>query len=284
MASAKEIPPGGEGQINVIFNTERRCGINRHRVTVESNDPESPSIPLEVVADLFIALAVSPTRHTLDQIKPNETVTRTFVFEGEMLQQAQVTGIRLKEDVLYPDAYTWILHDAEKGGVRDLSLDVSVNAALIPPGRIAAGFVVSTNIDIPDLELLLIGDILKHIDAKPLRYYLRHMEITCDTKNHIMFRSNTGIPFRILDASIPDPDFKIDPWDSEAGLEHRIAFRYCPGAPRDRFQTKLIIHTDLDTHREVDVDIHAYQRSVTDQPAKRGSRSDKPEQTGSTGS
>jgi hypothetical protein len=263
LASAKEIPPGGEGKIKVTFHTERRCGINRHRVTVESNDPESPSIPLEVVADLYIALAVSPARHTLDQIKPNETVTRTFVFEGEMLEQAEITGIRLKEDVPYPDAFTWLLNDSVNGGIRDLSLDVSVNAALIPPGRFAAALVVSTNIDMPDLELRLIGDILKHIDAKPPRLYLRHMEITCDTENQILFKSNTGIPFRILDASIEDPDFKIDPWNSEAGLEHRITFRYCPDAPRDRFLTKLVITTDLDTHREVDVDIHAYQRSFT---------------------
>lgn len=55
----KEIPPGEEGKIKVTFKTANRTGINKHNVTVTSNDQTNPNLQLEVVADLYQLLTVA---------------------------------------------------------------------------------------------------------------------------------------------------------------------------------------------------------------------------------
>ncbi|MGB3974867.1 MAG: hypothetical protein WBM02_02880 [bacterium] len=260
MASSNDIPPGGEGKITFIYKTKKRCGIDKQRLTIETNDPASPVISLEVTADLFYALEVPDPSHYLTPVKPIGKTTTTFVFQGEMLDEAEITGIRLKEDVAYPDAYSWELHDTKTDDVRELSLDVSIDSALIPPGNFDTGIIVTTGFDMPELELQVFGYMLNPIYADPEDIYIRHIEVTCDMVNSVTFKSNTGLPFKILDAAIEDGEFKLDPWSKKAGLEHTLTFHYCPSAPRDRFNTKLTIKTDIERYGESAATIHAYQR------------------------
>ena len=62
MASAKEIPPGGEGQIDVTFKTGKAIGPIAKSITVTSNDPVNPSLTLQVKADLEALFVAKPDR------------------------------------------------------------------------------------------------------------------------------------------------------------------------------------------------------------------------------
>lgn len=269
MVSANDIPPGGEGKITVIYKTKTRCGTDKQRVTIETNDPASPVIPLEVAADLFFALHVPIPTHYLNAVSPIGITTTTFVFEGEMVEQAEITGIRLKEDTAYPEAFSWKLNDKKTEGVRKLSLDVSIDSASIPPGNFDTGIIVTTGFDMPELELKVFGDILTPICAEPTDIYIRQLDVTCDMEHSVTFKSNTGLPFKILNAGIEDSEYKLDPWSTKAALEHTLTFHYCPSAPRDRFNTKLTIQTDIERNGEATATIHAYMRWPIPTPRSR---------------
>ncbi len=83
MASAKEIPPGGEGKIDVTFNTKNRRGKQSKKVTVLSNDSKEPKLILTVSADLKEVLGVEPQALNFGTIRWDETSTQTLQLIGE---------------------------------------------------------------------------------------------------------------------------------------------------------------------------------------------------------
>ncbi len=261
MASAKEIPPGEEGKIKVTFKTAHRTGINKHNVTVTSNDQANPNLQLEVVADLYQLLTVAPTRQWFGQVKQAEEATRQFVFEGLKVNEVEFTSLRLKEDSKNQDAYTWKINDDKSDGTRKLSLDVTVHGDKIPPGRFGDVLIIETNLE-PSvtLELVLTGEILGPVSVSPQRLYFGQFEKDQEMENILKLTANTEIPFKILSASIEDPEFKIDPWERDALLEHTMTVRFLPKETRDRIRTSLSIKTDLKSQPIVEVEIHAYQR------------------------
>lgn len=226
-----------------------------------TNDPENPVIQLEVVADLQQLLAASPNRHWFGQIKQDEVITRQFTFEGSKLNEVTLTSVRLKEDSKNTDAYTWKIHDVKQDGSRQLTLDVTVHANRIQPGRFGDILVVETDLE-PSfiLELYLTGDVLGPISANPQRLYFGQFEMNQEMENVLRLTANTEKPFRILTASIDDNEFRIDPWARDAAADHTITIRFLPKEIRDRIRTALVITTDLEAQPVMEIEIHAYQR------------------------
>ncbi len=56
----KEIAPGGEGQIEVTFDTNHRTGDQRKTIVVTSDDPVKPSVNLEIHTNVQVLLAFDP--------------------------------------------------------------------------------------------------------------------------------------------------------------------------------------------------------------------------------
>jgi hypothetical protein len=228
---------------------------------VTTNDPVNPVTQLEVIADLKQLLAASPNRHWFGQIKQDEVITRQFTFEGSKLNEVTLTSVRMKEDSKNKDAFTWKIHDVRKDGARELTLDVTVHANLIQPGRFGDILVVETDLE-PSfvLELYLTGDVLGPISANPQRLYFGQFDMNREMENVLRLTANTEKPFKILTASIDDKEFRIDPWARDAAADHTITIRFLPKETRDRIRTVLVITTDLEAQPVVEVEIHAYQR------------------------
>jgi hypothetical protein len=60
LASANEIPAGGEGKITVTVQAGSRNQKIRQVVNVQTNDPEHPAIQLTVIANVLVDLEVIP--------------------------------------------------------------------------------------------------------------------------------------------------------------------------------------------------------------------------------
>lgn len=260
MVSAKVIPPGGEGKIDVTFKTQRRKGVNKKKITVTSNDPENPRLLLEISADLEQLLDASPRRQWYGRIKQDETITKTFTFEGKEVENVGIKDLKLKTDV-HGDAFTWKIHDEKTAEGRDLRVDVTVDASKIPPGRFNDVLVVETSLkEAGDVELYLSGEVLGPITINPRRLYFGQFELNKEMVKTITLSSSKEVPFRIVETSIPENEFKIDPWNREAAVEHTLTIRMMPKLDRDRVRSSLTIKTDMPSQEDVNVDIHAYKR------------------------
>lgn len=220
---------------------------------------------LEVLADLQIILHANPTRQWFGQIRQDETATRTFTFEGSRMHEARLTDIRLKDGADNPEAYSWILEDTRDDAEGGLALNITVDATKISPGRFNDMLVVSTNFDeMSEMEFLLSGEVLGPISANPQRLYFGQFEVGKEMTNTVTLKANNNVPFRILDASIEDQEFKVDPWKGDASTEHELLLRFNPDTPRDRARTTLIISTDMDAQQELQIEVHGYQRRTRD--------------------
>jgi len=234
--------------------------VNKKKITVTSNDPENPRLLLEIAADLEQLLDVSPRRQWFGRIKQDETITKTFVIEGKEVDSVTLGEFTLRDDA-HKNAYTWKIHDNKTPEGRDLKVDVTVDASKIPPGRFNDVLQVGTDLEkAGNLDLYLSGEVLGPITVNPRRLYFGQYELNREMVKTLTLTANNGEPFQILETSIPEKEFTIDPWNRKSATEHTVTIRMMPKINRDRVRTSMKIRTNMDSQEEVDVDIHAYKR------------------------
>ena len=72
------IPPGGEGEIKAVLRTKGRSGVTKKRITVMSNDPETPNLSLELSGEIVVDVEVKPRHLSFGQVGKGETGEREF--------------------------------------------------------------------------------------------------------------------------------------------------------------------------------------------------------------
>jgi hypothetical protein len=102
--------------LNVTLDPKDLNGFFKDEITLVTNDPSGPTIPVAVTAMIQAAVTVSPSPLVLGQVKPGQVVTKTLMVRAG--QPFKITGVTLsKEDVTAaadPDAATPADREAEK--------------------------------------------------------------------------------------------------------------------------------------------------------------------------
>jgi hypothetical protein len=137
LVTAKEIPPGGVGEVKVTFRSKGYQGKTKKSVTVESNDPENPRIRLsvggEVVADVTVLPRYVNFRNVLKDSPPKPISLRIKLREGK--------GLKIRE--VSVDNPSILLQELERneGGARySVSLVEKVST-----GRLTGKILIETN-------------------------------------------------------------------------------------------------------------------------------------------
>lgn len=99
MASANEIPPGGEGEIKVTFSTDLDAGKKVKSIKVMTNAPRAPSLRLVVTADIQPALICDPRVLDFGKLTSSEGKTMKAKITGYAFGQIQIQEL-LSEDPL----------------------------------------------------------------------------------------------------------------------------------------------------------------------------------------
>ncbi len=76
--SQNVVPPGGEASIRARFDLRGRSGPQHKMITVESNDPQTPNLPLQLKGVAVQALRAQPSSLFFGRIEPNASRSRTF--------------------------------------------------------------------------------------------------------------------------------------------------------------------------------------------------------------
>ena len=85
----KEVLPGGEGQIEVTFDTNRRGGDNHKTITIFSNDSTNPRAELEIRANVETLLTLVPAFVRLNPELGQQQVTESWL-TGKLKDQAKL--------------------------------------------------------------------------------------------------------------------------------------------------------------------------------------------------
>ena|SRR5579864_3603256 len=92
--------PGGQAQyqITATLNPSVPNGYFKDEITLLTNDPSSPRIPISVLANVQSAVSVSPTIMNLGRVKPGQLIKKTVLVRSS--QPFKITGIKAKDEDL----------------------------------------------------------------------------------------------------------------------------------------------------------------------------------------
>ena len=166
---SKEIAPGGEGQIEVTFDTNHRTGDQRKTITVTSDDPVKPSANLEIHAMVQVLLAFDPQFLQL-RAEPGKTqVTETWL-TGDSKEQAH---LKILEQPAEHELTVKVVEKTLDGGVGLQGLrftliskqsgfgngNVNIETGLANPDKLQIGYAwtVAGNIQVTPESLFFTG-------------------------------------------------------------------------------------------------------------------------------
>jgi hypothetical protein len=76
VVSEREIPPGGEGRIAVTLDTGRLAGRTTKTVSVYTNDPDTPVVPLSLTGQVAADLVLTPSPLYLGHVRRGDAPPR----------------------------------------------------------------------------------------------------------------------------------------------------------------------------------------------------------------
>lgn len=95
LASAADIPPGGEGAIKATFNTRGRSGTVTKTITVETSDPDNRRVRLRLKANVLVEAGFDPRGVNLGRIDLGQEVSKTASFVSRNPAKVKLTGVEV---------------------------------------------------------------------------------------------------------------------------------------------------------------------------------------------
>ncbi len=156
--SAAEIPPGGEGKIEVKVNTRGRRGKLTKTVTVSSNDPDQPAYTLTVTGKVEVIAGFEPQRVSFPPVGFGQKLEKEVKLVGSKAAQIKLANITSsKPDVVSMEP------KKDTPGVYVVRL-----AAGSKPGRVSAKITADTGLEAPkQLVLPVFGEVSRDLVMEP---------------------------------------------------------------------------------------------------------------------
>jgi hypothetical protein len=93
-----------DGQVSYLLNVSLKptvpAGYFKDLITLQTNDPSTPTIPISVAANVQTAVSVSPSIINLGPLKPGQVVKKTVHVRSAQAQPFKLTGVKPSKDDL----------------------------------------------------------------------------------------------------------------------------------------------------------------------------------------
>jgi hypothetical protein len=250
LASAKEIPPGGEGKIDVTFKTGPGSGKREKHITVTTNDPAQQNINLTISADVVEALGIAPDRVNFNQVKKGQEHVRYATITGDDKDKTKLTG----SESANPNIKVEI---NPKGYDDDKYRQIKV--ILLPTMRTGRFFdriaIHTDHKDMKDIQLDVVGDVTGDVSVVPKQLHFGLFQKGKQVDRVISIKAIEDITFKILEVKSPIPDVTTTLETVEAGKEYRVRAQLKDSYAGDTIQGKLLIKTDLKQDPIIEIEL-----------------------------
>ena len=146
-ASNRLVPPGGETSVHATFALKGRLGFQQKSITVESNDPDTPALVLQLRGTAVQSLRATPSSVFFGRISPSVNRSRQVNIEHADGPFAIVSATSSSPHV----SVSILSADDPSSSVRSILVSIPDDA---PEGSLAAAISVVT--DIPGAQPLSI--------------------------------------------------------------------------------------------------------------------------------
>ena len=241
MASAKEIPPGGEGKIDVTFKTGAGSGGKREKhITVTSNDPSSGTVSLTITTTVVERVGISPDRINFNQVKKGKEHVRYASIAGEERDTTKITGF----DSSNPNVKVEI-NPAGFEGDKYQQLKI-VLLPTMRQGRFFDHITLHTDHkDFRDVSLNVIGEVTGDISLMPSQLHFGLFQTGAKIERFITVRAMEDVSFKILEVTSSIPEVTASVETMTAGKEYKIRAVLGEKFSGDSIKGTLTIKTDM---------------------------------------
>lgn len=270
MASAKDLPPGGVGEIKVTFRTKGYQGPVTKTISVETNDPANRQVRLTLKGTVVSDVTVEPkiinfgnvNRHALPEPLPLKVALRA----GKGLR---ITEVRSENPFVVVTAAA----ESREGEESKYSVGLTKD---VPAGRVAGQIVVkTTSRSLPELHVPVHAVIEGNVRVVPPLVALGMVRPGEKATREFRLERTGDIPFSVEKVVSTSAKLSASVIDEKRGELYRVAVTYEAGpAQEGRISERLRIFVKSDTEEILEVPVFgSFQpnRPQTIEPAPAGS-------------
>lgn len=137
MVSAKEIPPGGVGEVKATFRSKGYHGRVKKVITVETNDPDNPHVRLSIFGEVVAEVTINPRYVNFRNVSKQE-LPDPIPLEIKLGEDRNLRILEVSTD------NPFILLEEKKRTETEAVYDVSL-AGNVPTGKLTGKILVRTN-------------------------------------------------------------------------------------------------------------------------------------------
>ncbi len=135
----KELKPGESGEIKAVFNSQNYMGWVRKAIYVQSNDPDEPTIALQITGKVLVDIGVNPRRVDFGQAELGESHQKVIDLFPMKLKRLKVERVESSAPYLTTHQEEKVIED--KPGV-EITLTLSPR---VPQGKLSESLKIYTN-------------------------------------------------------------------------------------------------------------------------------------------
>lgn len=231
VVSAAELPPGGEGKIEVKVVTAGRSGPLEKTIDVTSNDPQTPHLTLKMKGQVETIAAFEPSWLMLGKVGAGSTKTEIVKLVGRDASKVKLQDIRVSDSSLLK---------AEPVTLQgNQALKVTLMASE-KEGPVTGNITAQTGLDRPAaITLTVRAEISRDIYTEPGRVYFTEKA----PEVRLTFMSLSSRPFKIIKVFDPEKAVEVKRMDPTTFVLKLVN--------QDKKNGKIVARTDRKDQSEI---------------------------------
>jgi len=257
LASAEQIPPGGEGKIDVTFKVGSRAGKQQKSISVATNDPEHKNIQLTVSADVKVVLNLEPSRVNFGSIQKKAKAAPQYLsLTGSDAGKVKITSIKSENSFLK-------IETSNKGFDGDQSKKIKVT---VQPGMKVGKFreqitVYTDHEALKELSFYVFGEVMGNIEVKPRYLSFGTIEQGKPIEGKVSVKALGDAKFKVVGVQSPIPELTTKVETVKKGKEYIVHVRVQEDFSGDVLKGNLTIQTDDKEEDKIDVRVYGRRKA-----------------------
>jgi len=234
--TSTDIPPGGEGQIEVTFDSNHKTGQQKKAITVESNDPRKPSALLHISAVVEIVFGFEQYNLDFGKLRKGQPVaiTTTLIVKDPLIGKT-VTFASSSPYVAAALVETSAGSNSEDG---KLTVEVTGSPEM-PAGKIKATLTArSGDRSVPEATIQVQGTVIGNLEVSPdiVQFHVDTTKGGSKPQAQVVRVTGTSeeVALQLLRVEDVNQKLQIQVDTLLAGKQYEISMRPQPSVLKDR--------------------------------------------------
>ncbi len=250
--SGDRVPPGADGSVRVVFDTENRKGFISQKIAVRTNDPGQPMFSLAVSAHVRGMVKLLPDRLWIDTIGCGDSVVR------EVLVLDSGEGSLAVERVEVPEGVSAEICPARSGKDGARVIPVLLRVTGNRTGTFNHTAVIHTNDrQRKALSLPITGEVVPELTVLPPRVFFGTIRPDTAAVREIAISSRNERDTGEIRVKIANPRISLDLTPTTKGNKYRLIATVAGLTPGGTVRDSIAVYIGDSTRPEMHIPLYA---------------------------